>query len=76
MQILVLLLLVTYPAVMLRKTEATIHLRCYEKDSGIFKGCCTLPCDTSLQVCSVHLCKADCYGAKHYFQGGPGQPQP
>lgn len=67
MQTLLLLLLVTFPAVLLRKTEATIHLRCYEKDFGIFKGCCTLPCDASLQVCSAHLSKGDCSGAKHYF---------
>lgn len=67
MQALLFLLLVTFPAVLLRKTEASIHLRRSEKYFGIFKGCCTLPCDTSLQVCSAHLCKGDCYCAKHYF---------
>lgn len=42
---------------MLRKTEATIHLRCCEKDFDICKGYCNFPCVTSLQVCSVYLCK-------------------
>lgn len=38
MQTLLLMLLVTYPAVLLRQREAAIHLRCYERDFEHIQG--------------------------------------